>query len=181
MNDNGTNGPCHPARSIAEGAAGGLDAGVTLEDLKNALRQSNIYALQDGRYYVTLSLAEAESLRAAMHAARREHLEGSSDGRLVPFAETQLGLRLASPGGGGALLEATEGYRPAELFQAATATQCFRFLDSQVDFEDHEVSLLLRALQSSPCERRADFFERVRAVRRRPRVPWQATPLAGGP
>jgi hypothetical protein len=60
----------------------------------------------------------------------------------------------------------TQGYRPAELFQAATATQCFRFVDSQVDFEDHEVSLLLRALQSSSCERRADFFERVRAVRR---------------
>ena len=73
------------ARSIAEGAAGGPDAGVTLEDLKNALRKSNIYALQDGRYYVALSLAEAESLRAAMHAARREHQEGSSDGRVGTF------------------------------------------------------------------------------------------------
>jgi hypothetical protein len=39
--------------------AAGPDAGVTLQDLKNALRRSNIYALQDGRYYVALSLAEA--------------------------------------------------------------------------------------------------------------------------
>ena len=62
-----------------------------------------------------------------------------SNGKLVPFRDAELGLRLAAPGGGGALLEATGGYTAAELFQAATATQCFRFLDSQVDFEDHEV------------------------------------------
>ena len=87
------------ARSIAASAAAGPAAGVTLQDLKNALRRSNIYALQDGRYYVALSLAEAESLRAAMHAARREAQDGSSDGRLVPFASTELALRLAAPGG----------------------------------------------------------------------------------
>ena len=45
---------------------------MTLEDLKNAVKNSNLYALQDGRYYVALSLAEAESLRAAVHAARRD-------------------------------------------------------------------------------------------------------------
>jgi hypothetical protein len=43
-------------------------------------------------------------------------------------------------------------------------------VDSQVDFEEHEVSLLLRALQASSCEKRADFFEHVRGVRRRPKV-----------
>jgi hypothetical protein len=43
--------------------------------------------------------AEAESLRAAMHAARREAQDGASDGRLVPFASTELALRLAAPGG----------------------------------------------------------------------------------
>ena len=143
---------------------------MTLEDLKNAVKNSNLYALQDGRYYVALSLAEAESLRAAVHAARRDVEDGAGDGTIVPFSGAELGLRLAAPGGGGALLEATGGYRPAELFQAATATQCFRFVDSQMDFEDHEASLLLRALQSSPREHRADFFERVRAVRRRARA-----------
>ena len=113
-----------------------------------------------------------------MHASKRSLLDGSGDGSLVPFHNAELGLRLAAPGGGGALLEATAGYRPAELFQAATATQCFRFLDSQMDFEDHEVSLLLRALQSSPREHRAAFFESVKAVRRRPRVEWRDAPLA---
>ena len=166
------------ARRIANNASGGADAGVTLEDLKNAVRTMNIYGIQDGRYYVALSLAEAESLRAAMHGAKRELLEGAGDGKLVPFASTEVGLRIAAPGGGGALIEATSGYEPAELFQAATATQCFRFVDSQVDFEDHELSLLLRSLQGNSCADRAEFFERVRAVRRRAKTPWQATPLA---
>ena len=166
------------ARRIANNASGGADAGVTLEDLKNAVRNMNIYGIQDGRYYVALSLAEAESLRAAMHGAKRELLEGAGDGKLVPFASTEVGLRIAAPGGGGALIEATSGYEPAELFQAATATQCFRFVDSQVDFEDHELSLLLRSLQGNSCADRAEFFERVRAVRRRAKTPWQATPLA---
>jgi len=38
--------------------------------------------------------------------------------------------------------------------------------------------LLLRALQEAPCEKRAAFFEAVRNCRRRPRIPWQETPLA---
>ena len=97
----------------------------------------------------------------------------------MPFADVELGLRVAAPGGNGALLEATPGYAPAELFQASTATQCFRFLDSQMDFERHEVSLLLRALQGSVSEARVDFFEKVKAVRRRPvGVDWRDTPLA---
>jgi len=64
------------------------------------------------------------------------------------------------------------------VFQGATAEQCFRFLDSQLDFEEREVSLLLRALQEAPCDKRAAFFDAVRNCRRRPRIPWQETPLA---
>jgi hypothetical protein len=75
-------------------------------------------------------------------------------------------------------LEGSRKYTPAGVFQGATAEQCFRFLDSQLDFEEREVSLLLRALQEAPCEKRAAFFEAVRNCRRRPRIPWQETPLA---
>ena len=46
----------------------------------------------------------------------------------------------------------------------ATAEQCFRFLDSQLDFEDREVSLLLRALQGSPCDKRAEFSNQFARV-----------------
>ena len=169
------------SQRVMRSAAGGVDAGITLKDLKRAMQRENIYGVQDGRYYVAVSLAEAESLRAAMRAAKREVAEsdGASDGRLVPFAEVELGLRVAAPGGNGALLEATPGYAPAELFQASTATQCFRFLDSQMDFETHEVS--------PPAARAAGFG--ARGARRlfrkgqggapaRRGLDWRDTPLA---
>ena len=160
---------------------GDAEEGISLKSLKVSLAKENIYGVQDGRFYVAVSLAEAESLRAAMRAAKREAFEsnGACDGRLVPFHDVELGLRVLSPGGDGALLESSSGYVPAELFQASTATQCFRFLDSQMDFEAHEVSLLLRALQGSAPETRVEFFEKVKAVRRRPKgIDWRDTPLA---
>jgi Ca2+-binding EF-hand superfamily protein len=146
-------------------------AGVTFEELKRVIRQKNIYALQNGRYYVGVSLAEAESIRVAMHFS---DCDERSNGDIVKFKNVQVALRIA----GGTLLEGSRRYAPAGVFQGATAEQCFRFLDSQLDFEEREVSLLLRALQEAPCDKRAAFFDAVRNCRRRPRIPWQETPLA---
>ena len=139
--------------------------------MKRVIRQKNIYALQNGRYYVGVSLAEAESIRVAMHFS---DCDERSNGDIVKFKNAQVALRIA----GGTLLEGSRRYAPAGVFQGATAEQCFRFLDSQLDFEEREVSLLLRALQEAPCEKRAAFFDAVRNCRRRPRIPWQETPLA---
>jgi len=146
-------------------------SGTSFEELKRVLRTKNIYALQKGRYYVGLSLAEAESLRVVMHLTRSN---SGGDGKLVPFKLTEAALRI----GGGVLVDSTSGFTPAQVFQGATAEQCYRFLDSQLDFEDREVSLLLRALQASECPKRADFFESVRACRRRAKIPWASAPLA---
>jgi len=163
------------AREVAEDArtfiTGMPSSGTSFEELKRVLRQKNIYSLQRGRYYVALSLAEAESLRVVMHLTQSDP---TSDGKLIPFKLTETALRI----GGGTLIDTTSNFTPAQVFQGATAEQCFRFLDSQMDFEDREVSLLLRALQASPCDKREQFFESVRACRRRAKIPWAATPLA---
>jgi Ca2+-binding EF-hand superfamily protein len=163
------------AKEVAQDAAKlGLPSaglGVTFEELKRVIRQKNIYALQNGRYYVGVSLAEAESIRVAMHFS---DADGRSNGDLVQFKNVEVALRIA----GGTLLEGSRKYIPAGVFQGATAEQCFRFLDSQLDFEEREVSLLLRALQDAPCDKRASFFDAVRNCRRRPKIPWQETPLA---
>ena len=163
------------AREVAEESrtfnTGMPSSGTSFEELKRVLRTKNIYSLQRGRYYVALSLAEAESLRVVMHLTRSN---ASSDGKLLPFKPTEAALRI----GGGTLLDTTSDFGSAQVFQGATAEQCFRFLDSQLDFEDREVSLLLRALQGSPCDKRAEFFESVRACRRRAKIPWASAPLA---
>ena len=155
------------ARSIP----GGTSSGTSFEELKRVLRSKNIYSLQRGRYYVALSLAEAESLRVVMHLTKGSK---ASDGKLIPSKLTEAALRI----GGGTLIDNTSSFTPAQVFQGATAEQCFRFLDSQLDFEDREVSLLLRALQGSSCDKRAQFFVSVRACRRRAKIPWASSPLA---
>ena len=163
------------AREVAEESrsfqTGMTSSGTSFDELKRVLRSKNIYSLQRGRFYVALSLAEAESLRVVMHLTKND---STTDGKLVPFKLAETGLRI----GGGTLLDTTSGYTPAQVFQGATAEQCYRFLDSQTDFEDREISLLVRALQGSDCDKRAAFFVSVRACRRRVKVPWASTPLA---
>ena len=87
-------------------------AGVTFEELKRVIRQKNIYALQNGRYYVGVSLAEAESMRVAMHFS---DCDERSNGDIVKFKNVQIALRIA----GGTLLEGSRKYVPAGVFQGA--------------------------------------------------------------
>ena len=52
-------------------------------------------------------------------------------------------------------------------WQLLTAQQAFRFTDADVDFDDREVSVLLRALSASECDVRRLWFEACSATRRR--------------
>jgi hypothetical protein len=52
------------------------DGEVDFEELKTMMTKHSFYKMQPGRYYVALSLVEAESLRGTMHALR-----GDSGGR----------------------------------------------------------------------------------------------------
>ncbi len=141
---------------------------------------------QEGRYFVLLSLPEAESLRAAMHLSR------GRPGGLLGGAEAASGKAMAGVAlrVGRLLLDQTDDFEAARIHQqvrAATASslldcllfrwapealcglsvvtmslitssllilspqeivrQCFRFFNSDMDFLESEISLLLKALQ----------------------------------
>ena len=96
------------ARAVAENASG-PDAGV-LEDLKNAAKNSNLHALQDGRWPRRVVLAEAES--PASGRPRRDATPGTRRRRkIVPFSGAELGF-VCRARRGGALLEVTAGTAP---------------------------------------------------------------------
>jgi len=62
---------------------------VDLNELKTALSRLSFFGIQDGRYFVLLSLIEAESLRGAMHVAKSRGIP------LVPgFPSASVCLRL---------------------------------------------------------------------------------------
>jgi Ca2+-binding EF-hand superfamily protein len=127
---------------------------ITFEDLKKLLEQQLFYRVQAGRHYVALSLFEAECMRAVMH--QQSHLP------IIPGKDCAVAIRTDRT-----LLDATYGYEPAQSFQNSTAQACFRFIDSTLNYQPREVSLLLRALQENDCEKRYNFFVEVRSNRRR--------------
>ena len=127
---------------------------ITFDDLKQLLEQRLFYRVQAGRYYVALSLFEAECMRAVMHQ--------QSSLPLLPGLDTAVAIRTDRT-----LLDFTYGYQPAQSFQDSTAQSCFRFIDSQLNYQPREVSLLLRGLQENGLEKRYNFFTEVRSNRRR--------------
>ena len=77
--------PSEVAAALDLNASGTVD----LNELKTALSRLSFFGIQDGRYFVLLSLVEAESLRGAMHVAKSTGIP------LVPgFPSASVCLRL---------------------------------------------------------------------------------------
>ena len=146
-------------------------AGVTFEELKRVIRQKNIYALQNGRYYVGVSLAEAESIRVAMHFS---DCDERSNGDIVKFKNAQVALRIA----GGTLLKGRGDTHRLACSVGQRRNNASDFSIRNSISKKEKFLYFSRALQEAPCEKRAAFFDAVRNCRRRPRIPWQETPLA---
>jgi hypothetical protein len=59
---------------------------IDFEEFKHAITRQSYYAIQDGRYFVLLSLKEAEALRGAIHIAKGQAggmAPSSLDGRFL--------------------------------------------------------------------------------------------------
>jgi Ca2+-binding EF-hand superfamily protein len=138
---------------------------ITFDELKHYLTQRMFYRVQAGRYYVALSLFEAECMRAVMHQ--------QSTLPLVPGKDASVALRTERT-----QLDATFGYEPAQSFQHSTAHACFRFIDSQVNYQPRELTLLVRSLQNNELERRYNYFVEVRSNRRRKQIDPATTGLS---
>ena len=136
---------------------------ITFDEVKNVLSKRTYYKIQQGRFYVALSLFEAECMRAAMHIKH-----GSP---FLTEKDTILSLRTTSLS-----IDSSYRYQPAGQFQDTTASSCYRFIDNQDNFQPKEISVLLRALQENECKLRRKFYIEVRSNRRRKeRDPSQTT------
>jgi len=149
---------------------------ISLVDLEKELITQSIYKMQQGRYFVALSLEEAEHMRGALH------LMQNRGGNLLP-ADCGLALRCIACKESvsddslldwhGPVLQSTEN-----IHQLEAAEQIFRFLNNAEDFQAPEVSVLLRCLQLTRMENRLPWWLDVRACRRRSHRPWQKCPVA---
>lgn len=137
---------------------------VSYDELKQLLSQKVQLKVQAGRFYVALSLAEAQCMRLAIHEQHKTPF--------LPGMDSIVSLRTER-----ALLDCSAGFEEAKSYQHTTAQACYRFIDSAVNFAPKEVNVLLRALQDETPDDRGKFFMEVRSNRRRKQTDPNATPL----
>ena len=83
---------------------------------------------------------------------------GSPSGDLIENANTAFALRVinrSSDGHGSeeplALLDKSASYTPGKRHQSKCAAQCWRFIDSDMWYQEDEVNLLLQAVEENSC------------------------------
>lgn len=76
------------------------------------------------------------------------------------------------------VLDSSKGFAESSPYQRDIASACYRFVDSETQFSEAAINLLLRSVQQNVCEHRVKWFLEVRDCRRRSQKAWDRTPLA---
>ena len=116
----------------------------------------------DGRYWVALSLAEAETLRRALHV--RKDLVLTRRQNSTPLVALRYSPSNVVLDASGAWQKEGSGSTPSET---AIAHNAFRFFDGDVHFSEPALHALVRALRRAPPRRRERFFLATIGARRR--------------
>ena len=155
---------------------------LSYEGFKDLLTSGELYPQSTGRYYVAVSLAEAETLRRILHVRMTHVTESKSS------FSGEMALRfspIASPGApsagdGGIVVDCTSGWKfgtGATPYEAAVAHSSFRFFDGDMHYSIAALNILVRALRGNVRDREK-FFQSTSGSRRRMERKWQDTPLA---
>jgi len=144
----------------------------TLDQIQEELTSQRIYHMQEGRYFVGLSLEEAEHLRGCMH------LMGAHDSR---FDSSYFALRSITNRESvlnNSLLD-TYGKPPeGKVHQLHTVEELLRFLNCSEGFQHRDLNILLRALHPTDKGNRLPWWLDVRSCRRRAQTPYEQLPIA---
>jgi hypothetical protein len=113
--------------------------------------------LQPARFFVCLSLSDAETVRKLLHE-RHPALTPSLGGASIA---------LWSIRGRPTVLDASEGYVPGPADVRLQVLQSFRFLNNDMHYHGAEFGALLRGLAAASPTNRKNFFEHTLTHRRR--------------
>ena len=110
-----------------------------------------------GRFYVAISLYEAESLRGLLHLTQSQGLPQAGN--------AQVALRALL--GTGHTLDTTRDFPTASEYQMTCTDQCYRFFDSDTNYQFRHLNMLLRSFSQVELAARAQFFDDARSCKRR--------------
>lgn len=146
-------------------AKGGFTFGVFKEMIKDIANQ---FRNQDGKFYVLLSLQEAEHFRGLLHSRLNTNLISSETGGIDM---TSAALWLISDSDA-VLMESTKKtYKPSFGSQHGAMVSCYRFMNSETYFDPVGLTVLLRVLEMDTCEQREKWWYDIRRCRRRRQIP----------
>jgi hypothetical protein len=127
---------------------------LSFDEFTNLLVSGILHPQHVGRYYVAVSLAEAETIRRILHIRKRKDPE-----HVIPHASTEVALRyspMSTPGAppagdGGVVFDASRRWHTAQgtgamPFEAAVAHSSFRFFDCDMHFSLPALNVLVRSL-----------------------------------
>lgn len=140
----------------------GQQGDFTMEtsQLTHMMQNKTFARIESGRYYVALSLEEAETVRALAH--QRNNL-----------GKFSFCLRL----NGTDVLDSFPLFQPPRTYQQLSAELCLRYLNSDSYFNETHLNLLLRSVQENPCVKRQEFFREALSCRRRQQSGLESTPV----
>eukprot|EP01004_Peranema_trichophorum_P010139 NODE_88_length_3867_cov_76.307425_g71_i1.p1 GENE.NODE_88_length_3867_cov_76.307425_g71_i1~~NODE_88_length_3867_cov_76.307425_g71_i1.p1 ORF type:complete len:1257 (-),score=366.66 NODE_88_length_3867_cov_76.307425_g71_i1:96-3656(-) len=126
----------------------------------------------ENRYFIALSLAEAETLRRVIHLKAEQPI----------FAGFDVGMALRCLPGEFHVMDSTwrfeePSYPPVPLYHSQLVHQSFRFLDCDIQYQEQEINLLLKAIQKTTRQSRRVYFRQMLSCRRRIQKDWDTAPV----
>lgn len=150
---------------------GGFTLGVYREMVKDIASQ---FKKQEGKFYVMLSLVEAEHLRSFMHGKRGRTLLNSEENNPLVTSPTNGAMWVMSDYDV-AMLDATLHYTKASFAPHTAMVSSYRYVNSDTHYSPAHISTLLRVLEIDPCELREKWWHDIRACRRRRQIALDGT------
>ena len=142
---------------------GGFTYAVFKELVRDVAMQ---FRKQEGKYYVLLSLQEAEHFRGVLHARKNFTLlnselmaEQPSTAALWVMGDYDM-----------TLLASSRHYTGARSSQHSAMVNTFRFVNSDTHFQSSGLTVLLRVLEDDACDSREKWWTEVRSCRRRRQI-----------
>lgn len=128
---------------------------LTLDELRTLLTSGLLYPEHKGRYWVAVSLSEAETIRRILHLRKTRDSQP-----LIPNSTTEIALRYSamsapgapSAGDGGIVFDSSTNWQRngsgATAYEASVAHSSFRFFDCDMHFSNSGLNILIRSLKA---------------------------------
>lgn len=158
---------------------------ISLAGFKAALTSGRLRQVEKGRYWVMLSLAEAETLRRILHVRKSKPLVSESNSEIALRYSPASAPGAPVVGDSGVIFDSSSGWRKgvvantrAIAYQCSVVHNLLRLFDCDMHFPDAALNTMIRALQSTSVHERERFFHNNIGCRRRMVQKWQETPLS---